>query len=316
MAIYGALIGDSSCVSVTMVFIRENAMGLDDSDTYDGEIYRVDGELIPGTAESEVMGEQEIAQVVQRYLEGGGYAAYPEVSLRHFAGRPDLIAVRNSLCAVYECKTSLTFGLVAQACAWHSAQEQKCGMPHLIWLVVGAKRGRTTYAEEGLLWQVIKQHRLGILEVSKRARHTFAKGTDYEERSEVTYRLHLKRYAQIQPGSRQSARLLIGQLNDDMRVAVPGSRGGQTLYMTDFKRTTIKMALLMRDEQPRSLKEIVVALGQRGGHHYSSDASAVSALRSHMTRLGYVRDDGAIERFLLSQERADRFLAEHRGRGA
>lgn len=276
------------------------------TDISNNEVFNFEGELIPGRADEDSLTEQEIALLAQRYLESTGHNVFPEVSLKLFSGRPDLIATRSGVCSVFECKARLTFGLVAQATAWHRTQERECGMPHLIWLVVGSNRSRSSYAEDGLLWQVIKQHSLGVLEASKRPRVTCGAHT-----VSPLYTLRVIRYAGVQPGSRKSAHLLMRNLNPDTRIAVPGSRGGETVYMTDFKRTTIKMAMLMKDEQPRSLKDIVRNVSLRGGHHYSSDSSAISALRQHMSRLGYRRIEGRPELYVLPYEHAERFLAAH-----
>lgn len=282
------------------------------ADACNNEVFSFEGELIPGRADEESITEQEIALLVQRFLESTGSNVFPEVALRLFSGRPDLISTRNGVCSVFECKTRLTFGLVAQATAWHRAQERDCGMPHLIWLVVGSTRSRSSYAEDGLLWQVIGQHSLGVLEVHKRPRVICSGGAQGENIFMPLYTLRIIRCARVQPGSRKSAHLIISKLNPDSKIATPGSRGGQTLYMTDFKRTTIKMAILMRDGQPRSLQDIVRTISTRGGHHYSSDASAIAALRQHMGRLGYQKIEGVPVRYSLSSERADKFLAAHK----
>lgn len=286
------------------------------TDSIDGQLFQLDEELVVGRAENKTLSEQEIAIVLQRYLESTGHETYPEVKLKYFSGRPDLIATRGIVCSVYECKTNLTFGLVAQAAAWPRSKDRRYGVPHLVWIVIGSRpeTSRTSFAEEGLLWDLVRTHRLGVIEVRKKPRVIHGNG-EWQTKVEVSYTLHLKRYAQIQPGSRKTAHLLAESLNPDTRVAVPGSRGGKTVFMTDFKRTTIKMARLMGDEQPRTLKEIVLGLANYGGHHYESDNSALSALRPYLADLGYRKLEGTPAKFQLRAETAENFLARHREGG-
>lgn len=281
------------------------------TDSIDGEIYKVEEELVAGRAALKALSEQEIALMLQRYLDSTGHDTYPEVKLKYFSGRPDLTATRGNVCSVYECKANLTFGLVAQAAAWPRAKERRYGVPHLVWVVVGNREdSKQSFAEEGLLWDLVKAHRLGVMEVRKKPRVIYGQG-EWATTVEVKYTLHIKRYAQIQPGSRETAHMLANSLNPDTRVAIPGSRGGKTLFMTDFKRTTIKMARMMADERPRTLKEIVVGLASFGGHHYDSDTSALSALRPYLADLGYRKLEGTPARFQLSAETAENFLTSH-----
>jgi hypothetical protein len=261
------------------------------------ELANYEGVLVPGSEAEPKLSEQEIALVVQRYLEEHGHKTYPEVELTGVRGRADLIAARRGVVTVLECKVSMTLGLLEQATRWHERMmhvqegyaQQRGGMPHLIYVVVGRtliQHSALGHANR-LLQEIIERYRLGVMSVCKHPQTVWNPGTEDEMTNPVRYRLQLERSAEVQPGSRQTGKALTSLLNPDTRCAIPGSRGGKTVFMTDFKRTAIKMATFMLDGKPRSIKEIVQELNRRGGHHYANDASAIGSLAGMMPKIGY-----------------------------
>lgn len=268
-----------------------------------------EGVLVPGTEREKKLTEQEIALVMQRYLEESGHETFPEVELKEISGRTDLIALRRGIVTVVECKVAMSLTLLEQATKWHDHQryveagyaQRRPGMPHLIYVAVGKAHNKHSSAFQGtsrLLQELIVQYRIGVMSVTKTPETVSGAGGPHETVIPVSYQLTVDRCADVQPGSRRAARTLIGKLNPDTRIATPGSRGGRTIYMTDFKRTAIKMAKLMLDGQPRTLRQIIQKLNSRGGHHYRTDTLALGSLPASMAMLGYteIGNSGGIGR--------------------
>lgn len=233
------------------------------------------------------MAETEIAQVTDQWLQKESWEIYPEVVLASFPGRPDLIATRQGICQVIECKKSFNLSVVEQAARWRLFErEDQTGMPHLIWVVV--QRGRARRSE--LLMRVMKDFGIGLVTIDKQP----ARELRFNGETEVVpqrYTLYRELAPTIQPGSRRTASNLIDQLNPDMRIATPGARGGETEYMTPFKRTMFKVEKLLQGDPEKELHidHIIDHLNKSGGHHYGSDRSARTSIPPHLDRLGFPR---------------------------
>lgn len=240
----------------------------------------------PGAFDKE-MAETEIAWVVNQWLQSHSWETYPEVVLETFPGRPDIVATRRGICQVFECKRSLTLGVIEQASRWrtHSRPEQ-AGMPHLIW--VACKR--TPYRSNSLLWWLMREFGIGLMSIEKRPAVEIRYGDEVETYPQQ-YNISRRLAPRIQPGSRRAAATLMRQLNPDMRIARPGARGGETEYMTPFKRTMAMIDAFLRSDpgKERHIDHIIEHLNANGGHHYGSDRSARSAIPPHLDRLGYPR---------------------------
>ncbi|WP_110648749.1 hypothetical protein [Salinicola peritrichatus] len=240
----------------------------------------------PGAFDKE-MTETEIAWVVDQRLRAQSWETYPEVVLATFPGRPDLIATRRGICQVFECKRSLTLGVVEQASRWrtHSRPEQ-AGMPHLIW--VACKRPQ--YRSNNLLWWLMREFGIGLMSIEKQPAVEICYGGEAEIHPQ-SYSITRQLAPRIQPGARRSAQRLIDQLNPDMRIARPGSKGGETEYMTPFKRTMamVDEFLASEPDKERHIEQIIGYLNEHGGHHYGTDRSARGAIPPHLDRLGYPR---------------------------
>lgn len=260
-------------------------MNFDDYDSPMQEVIRGTGEE-PG-AFDKGMAETEIARVVDQWLRSKSWETYPEVVLEGFPGRPDLIATRRGICQVIECKRSLGLGVLEQAARWrtHSRHEQT-GIPHLIWIACR----RAQYRPSELLWWVMRHFGIGLMLIEKHP----ARELRYNGEVDLVpqeYRCSRRIAPRIQPGSRRSAALLIEQLNADMRIASPGARGGETEYMTPFKRTMAMVDdyLALEPGKERHIDHIIEYLNRNGGHHYGSDRSARGAIPPQLDRLGYPR---------------------------
>lgn len=257
--------------------------------TTDYTLGRVEGGVLPGVEGQAEMSEQEIALVVDKFFSASGWETYPEVVLPMFSARPDLAMTRNGFAQIIECKRNLNFSLVEQGARWQSSAYNPGsanGMPHLIWLCVERRKGKCVTGQSWLLLQMINEFRLGLISVSKHLAAP-ACGEMPSQGKGVSYTIQLNIEARLQPGSRKGGRILAAQLNPDMRIATPGSRGGCTSYMTPFKRTVALIEQILSDGSCLAMTEIVTRMNELGGHHYASDTNAVSSLKGHMPRLGF-----------------------------
>lgn len=238
-------------------------------------------------AMEQAMTETEVARVADQWLRQESWETFPEVVLEHFPGRPDLIAHRQGICQVLECKRSFNLTVVEQAARWQlNERPEQHGMPHLVWVVVQRSRSR----HSRLLHRFMREFGIGLVVIDKEP----AMELRFDDQVEVRpqrYRLHRQLAPRIQPGARRMAERLIAQLNPDMRVATPGARGGETAYMTPFKRTMAMIHEFLQQEphRERHISHIIDFLNRNGGHHYSSDASAQTSIPSQLDRLGYPR---------------------------
>jgi hypothetical protein len=221
----------------------------------------------------EKMTETELAGVVTAWLEKTSWEVYPEVVINGFGGRPDIIASRNTICQVIECKINTNITVVEQAMRWRNPhRDVSHGMPHLIWIAVQ----NYTFGSNSVLRMIVEQMGIGVISVSKY--NGFGKYyVDNPSRVVIgddSYNIEQRIPARIQPGSRQFGQRLIQQLNPDMKIAMPGARGGCTEYMTPFKRTMNLVRRVVADGKEHHCKTIVDVINMMGGHHYSSDISA------------------------------------------
>lgn len=246
-------------------------------------------------AESPKMTETELARVLDQWLHQHAWETYPEVVLQGFPGRPDLIATRNGICQVLECKTSLTLGVIEQATRWHRLERlEQVGLPHIVWVAVPSPRGR----RNELLDYLLSQFGIGVITVKKTPAVRWPGGMSkrggverkrHEEFRAQSYQIAQAKVPRIVPGSRRAAKQLMSLLNPDMRIATPGARGGETAFMTPFRRTMGLVEQLMADGQERHIADIVRWVNENGGHHYSSDSAARNSLSQQLDRLGYPR---------------------------
>lgn len=246
-------------------------------------------------AESPKMTETELARVLDQWLQQHAWETYPEVVLAGFPGRPDLIATRNGICQVLECKISLTLGVIEQATRWHRLDRlEQVGLPHIVWVAVPSPRGR----RNELLDYLLSQFGIGVITVKKTPAVRRPGGMSkrggvelrrLEEFRAQSYQIAQAKVPRIVPGSRRAAKQLMSLLNSDMRIATPGARGGETAFMTPFRRTMGLVEQLMADGQERHTADIVRWVNENGGHHYSSDSAARNSLSQQLDRLGYPR---------------------------
>ncbi len=242
--------------------------------------------------------ETEIADIAKAFLELNNWALYPEVVIDLFNGRPDYIGIKaETLCQVVECKRTLSYPVIEQLTRWQTDAEkrkqwhrqgydQKIAIPHLLTAFVGRTNGSMSDPKR----QILKQYRIGVYSIEKRdclrRRNQSNKpylsscGDDYwtMAMNDFEYHIRLEIAPKIQPGSRRTAHRIVEALNTDMRCAQAGAKGGDTEYMTPFKRTMNRVKNVLNDGKERHIQQIIQDIKPIGGHHYCSDKVAMASI--------------------------------------
>ncbi|EOZ8612122.1 MULTISPECIES: hypothetical protein [Klebsiella pneumoniae complex] len=236
------------------------------------------------------MTEAEIAACVDLWLKTYGWETYPEVALKHRSKRPDLIANKSHWVHVIECKKAFGLPVMEQAFDWLSSRHNpKAGLPHMISIAVKCSNGGRR-SEFGM--ELIKKAGIGLIEVEKRA--GFVLGPpDQQEMREPSYSLRVMCEARLIPGSRRLGRVLREQLNTDTRMAVAGTPGATGRYMTDWKRTMLRVEEFMRKGDSHTTSEVVSYLNENGGHHWCNKSSAMTGINMSLQRLRYGKEEYA-----------------------
>lgn len=235
------------------------------------------------------MAETEIAACVALWLKSHNWETYPEVVLRNRSKRPDLIAAKGQWVHVIECKKSLGLPVAEQAMSWLSSHHNPAaGLPHLISVAV---QWKSSVRRSGFLLELLQRSGIGLIEVEKRP----ALRAAYTEESEIIrpcrYYVFVRNEPGIIPGSRHLGKVLHAQLNIDTRIALAGSPGGSGQYMTEWKRTMLRVEELMKSGKLKSTSEIISHLYQTGGYHWCNKGSAFNGINTSLTRLKYQRSE-------------------------
>ena len=253
--------------------------------------------------------EAEIAEVARVFLELNNWALFPEVVIDIFNGRPDYIGVKaEKLCQVFECKKTLSYPVIEQLTRWQTdaekrrqwhlqGYEQKIAIPHLLTAFVGKTNGSIS----DLKRQILEQYRIGVYSIEKRdclrRRNQTDKpylsscGDDYWTlvMNDYEYSIRQEIAPKIQPGSRQTAHRIVEALNADMRCAQAGSKGGETDYMTPFKRTMNRVTDVLNDGKERHIQQIIQDIKPIGGHHYCSDKVAMASISKFIDKFAIAK---------------------------
>lgn len=248
-----------------------------------------------------ITSEAEIAEVAKVFLELNNWSVYPEVVIDLFEGRPDYVCEKHGLCQVVECKKTLTYPVIEQLARWQLEAEHRnklqnggyvkhrpIAIPHLLTAFVSSTNSRNSLLKQSLL----DQYRIGVFSISKRPNI----GMDEDRNSKLpqlrsvmedywhleiedfTYIIRQESFPKLQNGSRDSAKFIIERLNKDMRCTKAGLKGGEADYMTPFKRTMNRVKEVLSDGKERHIQHIIDDIKLIGGHHYSSDKSAVASI--------------------------------------
>lgn len=254
--------------------------------------------------------EAEIAVIAKIFLELNNWSLYPEVDIDIFNGRPDYVGVKNgTLCKVIECKKSLSYPLIEQLARWQiDADKRKewqekgynsdIAVPHLL----VAFTARSNSGISSLKHIILKKYRIGVYTLSKR--EIFRRQNDTSPMTYLStstdgfwklihgnmeYEIRLEVSPTIIPGSRQTAHKIISRLNEDMLIAQAGVKGGETEYMTPFKRTMNRVRDVLDDGKERHIQHIINDIKPLGGHHYCSDKVAMASIAKFIDKFSIAR---------------------------
>lgn len=200
------------------------------------------------------MKETELAARVVEWLQRQHWTVYQEV--QGGRGRHDIVATRNGVCWVVECKMSLTFKVLEQA---HRA------MAHFRSVAVpkADKGGGRAFA-----YKVAERFGIGILEVGH-----------YSFISEMTHPTYLRlRNGKRRDSHKMIKRYMLDQLTPEQKKwGVAGAPGGMP-YWTPYKQTIHNVKVLLLEKPGLTIKDIIAEINSV--HHYSNDKSALQCLRT------------------------------------
>lgn len=244
----------------------------------------------------DVLNEETIGAISQKYFQAKGWETYPEVVIPIFGGRPDLVCAKHNLCLVAEAKMGLTFPVIEQLVRWHLDYEEAkqstyrnlepLAIPHLMVACVAGAKSRIS----GLKLDLLQRYRIGVVSI-----HDASGSRPYNESSiDIEHQGRkwcvLEEIApKIQPGSRKTAHKIIAHLRADMRCATPGASGKVGGYMTPFKRTMGKTWQFIASHKVGAelhISSIVRFVNLNGGHHYTNDKGAYGGILSGLERDG------------------------------
>lgn len=245
--------------------------------------------------------ETELAEVAKQFFSLRNWDLYPEVVIDLFDGRPDYVGIKNNVCMAIECKKTLTYPVIEQLARWQIDAERRqalnresrkpIAIPHLLVAFVGETKSRASELQLHLL----NHFRLGVYSVRKdgvviRGSHTYIdhNSDDYWVliHGPFRYQIRLVSEPKIQPGSRNSAHRIIEALNPDMKIAQAGAKGGETTYMTPFRRTMDRVKQVLSDGKEHHISEIIRGVCALGGHHCSSDRAAQVSIIKFVEQFG------------------------------
>lgn len=186
---------------------------------------------------------------VKDYLEKTAYDVYPEVSVR--GDRADIIARSGPAICVVEMKTNLSMDLLDQAIRW-------VPYAHYIYIAIPRTNRRRRRRIPDIVNKVLRQHKIGILEV------------------DVVYNeVHNSLPARFnRPGVRLDWDKVLTPLHKEWDIA-GGSPGGG--YLTDYKITILGVKSYLRREKTWvTMKDI---LNHCETHYASPKNSLAKALK-------------------------------------
>jgi len=259
------------------------------------------------TIKEQPMTEVEIAEIAQMFFEQRGWELFPEVVLKGFNGRPDLVAKKHQLCAVIECKKSLSYPVIEQLTRWRHDHNHRIergyplkdiyAFPHL--LIAFASGNNKPMAL--LKKEILRQHRIGYYELTRialddkfRLHKNDELGRFYDHGLDDSYcqwknfRYIVREVVppKIQEDSRNTAHRILKQLNADMKQATAGASGREGGFMTPFKRTMNAVESILNRGGEYHIVDIMNALHKDfGGHHYSSDRAARNSIPDFIVKL-------------------------------
>jgi len=195
--------------------------------------------------------EKEIGAKVLEQFVRDGWDCYPECMM--CGARADLVAIRNGLIAIVECKTSLSVSLFDQIIEWRP-------FANFLYAATPSRKKRRFSITEKHLFQYF-----GIGHVS------------------IGYivRVDEARYLRI---PKKNAKKVLDHLHPDMKNYVPGSQATDG-FSSPWKRTMRTAIEYVRTHPGCTIKDLVAGIE----HHYASTASARASLFKWLEKNSRIR---------------------------
>lgn len=185
------------------------------------------------------MSEVNISRTVITWLEADGWTVFPEVQLHAYGRRADIVAVRDRVVWIIECKLSLTLALICQAHDW-------IGYANFVSVAFPSRRQK----RNGSLADILEKIGIGAIPVN---------GDSAFEWIESPF---LRRPYDIRPFLCEQHRAM-------------GVAGSQSEFYTPFRNTMRQASEYVRAHPGCTIKEVATAIK----HHYRAPATAMACLR-------------------------------------
>lgn len=211
------------------------------------------------------MKETELAGKVVDYLRLDGWTVYQEVQMYGYASRvADIVATQRfgqtELIWIIECKCSMTTSVCEQAWYWN----QHWASHYVSIAIPNLRRSKGFY----YLYETLKNHGIGILEVTNHNQHWMNKDKDLPP-SFVSEDLRPQLFRTHQDYRRRT----LDKLHELHKTYAPaGNADGKKL--TAFNYTVSELEKAVRQSPGKTMDEIL----RYTDHHYSSAASAKASI--------------------------------------
>jgi len=204
------------------------------------------------------MKETELASKVVKYLQDDKWEVYQEVKFSKYLGMPiaDIVAVRNNLIWIIECKKSLTLDVMEQATGW-KVPLRSVAVPY------SKTRYRKNKKQKGgyIGYRIAKDYlKIGIIIVG-------------EFISEPVTPPILRQF--YENGNRLRKLLVDEQKSGEYSLA--GSKGGG--YYTPYQKTIKYVKSFIKSNPGKTFKEIINYIDGNRYHHYSTPQSMKQSLK-------------------------------------
>lgn len=192
--------------------------------------------------------ETDLARKVSTWLAAAGWDVFAEVG--DGDGRADIVATRDRLVRVVECKMALTFAVIAQAIGWRASA-------HYVHVAVPSVRRHD--GGRGFALRVCRDHGIGVLAVARVA-------LDFEAPVREDERAALLRRP---PGLERLRKRLVPEART---YADPGNADSR--YWSPFKATCEAVVKAVSRRPGIGTRDLISAIE----HHYRCDSTARSSL--------------------------------------
>lgn len=203
--------------------------------------------------------EEVLAAAVVKWLEVAGWNVYQEVQPGRWDGIADIVAIKNKIALIVECKTSLGLSVIEQALRWKGSAEM---------IAVAVPESRSGQARRSWLAEdILRERGVGLFVVR-------GGGLDGEPYMFDKYSPEImpEWNCSLDPRWQASGPWLDIVREGHKTFAKAGSSKGG--HLTPFKETMGAMAAFVKDHPGCTRKDIAEGIE----HHYANDASFKGAM--------------------------------------